>query len=162
MTRRSLITGGRAKANPLMNFGFWPSRQIVHCSVCGCDPVHASLVGGDRRNGRGSLAKHRHPPRLVARQPIGRRAVRRSDTSGIGGRSGSARLTPEATLMTPLQKSRQRIRHRLVQRKTAEYSSSLEPRLAQPSSIASGSSIRARIHLRSTWELLCELPQQRL
>jgi hypothetical protein len=65
-------------------------------------------------------------------------------------------------LMTPLQKSRQRIRHRLVQRKTAEYSSFLEPRLAQLSSIASGSSIRARIHLRSTWELLCELPQQRL
>ena len=43
MTRRSLITGGRAKANPLMNFGFWPSRQIVHCSVCGCDPVTPRL-----------------------------------------------------------------------------------------------------------------------
>jgi hypothetical protein len=28
---------------------------------------------------------HRYPPRLVARQPIGRRAVRRSNMSGIGG-----------------------------------------------------------------------------
>ena len=28
---------------------------------------------------------HRHRPRLVARQPIGRRAVRRSNMSGIGG-----------------------------------------------------------------------------
>ena len=39
MTGRSLITGGRAKANP----GFWPSRQIVHCSVCSCDPVTPRL-----------------------------------------------------------------------------------------------------------------------
>ena len=27
----------------------------------------------------------RHPPRLVARQPIGREAIRRSDMSEIGG-----------------------------------------------------------------------------
>jgi hypothetical protein len=26
-----------------MNFGFWPSRQIVHCSVCGCDPATPRL-----------------------------------------------------------------------------------------------------------------------
>jgi hypothetical protein len=31
---------------------------------------------------------------------FGRRAVRRSDTSGIGGRSGSARFALETTLMT--------------------------------------------------------------
>ena len=54
----------------------------THCSVCGCDP---SLVGGDRRSSSGSsLAKftaNRRASSLVSR--FGRRAVRRSDTSGI-------------------------------------------------------------------------------
>jgi hypothetical protein len=44
---------------------------------------------------------HRHGPRLVARQPIwSPSAVRRSDMSG-SGRSGSARLALETTLMNP-------------------------------------------------------------
>ena len=41
--KKKPITGGRAKANPSMNFGFWPSRQIVHCSVCGCNLVTPRL-----------------------------------------------------------------------------------------------------------------------
>jgi hypothetical protein len=49
-------------------------------------PCHTSLIGGDRRSSSGSNGEvHRHAPRPVARQPIGRRAIRRSDMPGIGG-----------------------------------------------------------------------------
>jgi hypothetical protein len=69
-------------------------------------PCHISPIGGDRRNSPSSLAKHRHPPRLVVHQPIWspsgatRRYVRNR------ARSGSARVTHETTSMTLKRTSR--------------------------------------------------------
>jgi hypothetical protein len=64
--------------------------------------VTLRLSGAGPRSSSGSLAKFTAICRAsscVSR--FGRRAVRRSDTSGIGGRSGSARLALETTLITP-------------------------------------------------------------
>ena len=48
-------------------------------------PPHASLIGGDRRNRPGSLVKFAAMGRASSRvSRFGRRATRRSDTSGIG------------------------------------------------------------------------------
>ena len=63
-------------------------------------PCHASLVGGDRRSRSGSLAK------FTARRAssrVNRLVAERSDAAICpeSGRSGSARLAPETTLMTP-------------------------------------------------------------
>jgi hypothetical protein len=54
--------------------------------MCGCNPPRALLIGS-RRSSQQLGEVHRYPPRLVARQPIGRRAVRRSNMSGIGGKA---------------------------------------------------------------------------
>jgi hypothetical protein len=56
-----------------MNFGFWPSRQIVHCADCReCAATLSRLAY--RRRPTQQLRQlgevHRQPPRLVARQPI--------------------------------------------------------------------------------------------
>jgi len=49
-------------------------------------PCHASLIGGDRRNSPSSLAKFTANRRASSRlSRFGRRAMRRSDMSGIGG-----------------------------------------------------------------------------
>jgi hypothetical protein len=64
-------------------------------------PRHASLIGGDRRSSFGNLAKFAVNRRASSRvSRFGRRAMRRSDTSGIGAISGSARLALETTSMT--------------------------------------------------------------
>jgi hypothetical protein len=63
-------------------------------------PRHASLIGGDRRSSSGSLVKFAAMRRASSRvSRFGRRAVRHSDMSE-SGRSGSARLALETTLMT--------------------------------------------------------------
>jgi hypothetical protein len=48
-------------------------------------PRHASLIGAIPAQQLRQLGEvRRHAPRLVARQPIDRRAMRRNDMSGIG------------------------------------------------------------------------------
>jgi hypothetical protein len=84
MTRRSLITGGRAKAKPLMNFGFSFATDSA-LQRLRLRPCHALLIGGDRRSSSGNLAKFTAMRRASSRvSRFGRRAVRRSDMSGIG------------------------------------------------------------------------------
>jgi hypothetical protein len=64
-------------------------------------PCHASLIGGDRRNSPGSLAKFAAMrPRLVARQPIWSPNGATQQYVRNRGRSGSARPALETTLMT--------------------------------------------------------------
>ena len=59
------------------------------------------LIGGSPRSSSGSLAKHRHPPRLVARQPIWSPSGATQRYVRNWSRGGSARLALETTLMTP-------------------------------------------------------------
>jgi hypothetical protein len=59
------------------------ARTVVNVRL---QPLHVSLIGGDRRSSSGSSAKFavmRRASSCVSR--FGRRAMQRSDTSGIGG-----------------------------------------------------------------------------
>jgi hypothetical protein len=58
------------------------ARTVVKCAAA---TLHALLIGGDRRSSSGSLAKFTVIRRALSRvSRFGRRAVRRSDTSGMG------------------------------------------------------------------------------
>ena len=59
------------------------ARTVVNVRL---QPPHASLIGGDPRSSSGSLVKFTAIRRASSRvSRFGRRAVRRSDMSGIGG-----------------------------------------------------------------------------
>ena len=76
------ITGGRPP-NELRLLAFATDSALQRLRL---QPRHASLIGGDRRSSSGSLAKFTAIRRASSRvSRFSRRAVRRSDTSGIGG-----------------------------------------------------------------------------
>jgi len=90
--KKKPITGGRPP-NELRLLAFATDSALQRLRL---QPRHASLIGGDRRSSSGSLAKFTANRRTSSRvSRFGRRAVQRSDMSGIGGRSGSARLALE-------------------------------------------------------------------
>jgi hypothetical protein len=73
----------------------------THCSVRGCNLVTPRLSAAARATIRQLDEVHRYAPRLVARQPIWSPSDATQQYVRNRGRSGSARLALETTLMTP-------------------------------------------------------------
>ena len=80
--KKKPITGGRPP-NELRLLAFATDSALQRLRL---QPRHASLIGGDRRSSSSNLARFTAICRASSRvSRFGRRAVRRSDMSGIGG-----------------------------------------------------------------------------
>ena len=74
-----------------MNFGFWCSRQIVHCSVCGCNLVPPRLSAAT--DAAAPAAWRSSPPTAAPRRASADLVAERCDAAicPAWARSGSAR-----------------------------------------------------------------------